>query len=1044
MSKQSLKVWWVCLFVVGMAVAVSGGANLPSAAGASELQFRPLAQWYHADFSDVVLVDEYAVCAARYKGLAIIDVSDPARPVRVADLPLPGYALRLVHHEEFIFVANVLNGLQIVDVSDPLQPVLLGEYPTEHQAWAVACQENIVLLGSMDGLDVLDVSDPARPQLLWRTDAWGDVDDVSMAGDLAAVLHAGNQERLILLDMADPAQPVVLSGYTPDGGGMMQAELAGDRLYVTAAAGLRVLDVSDPARPQPLGGYAGAPGLRLSLLGDQALLTTGQDFFGETLVLDISNPAAPRRQGVMSDVCVEGAATAGGLLFLAAREDGLQVVVPAQVPDRSILTGTVFLPEDGWGMVGLRGDMLYVQKLAGGLQLVDIGDPAAPLDRGTILGSTYDAALTGDRLYTLGYDDAAEQYWFRIYGGAQPLEPEFLGQMPLENYSAALNAFTDLAVMSYAEFGDEYQVVETGFYLVDTADPAHPAVAYAWTWPTPDYWMADAARRGNTLYLLYFVENQEDYGYEESGLLVLDVSDPSAPVLQSWATDFTAAYSISLVNEFAVITDFYQGIIILDLRETEPVPVGHWPTDDPAMIQVADGAIYLADYFGFWVLDITPAGQPVRRVFRPGGAFDWRDLLVQDNLLMVLQRERLALADLDNLDLVTPTLGAWDPQWSGDWIHADDQVGYRFNASLGLCAFRFSAGQEPALQSATAVGQWPRSVTGSAHRVVMMDRLDTFYVVDFPDPATPSLRTFHMPAVEGERMQLDGPWLYVVDDAQLTVLDLDTPDVPTVAGVLNFPESMAAGARLFQDGALLIIPRRSDALLVDVSQPEAPAVVGTIVHAEDLLDVDEGAGLYCVGTRDGGLQIWDVRDPAQPQLASVFAAGSSCQSVTVGDGVAFALVDGEPVALDLTDPAAPRPLTADFPMGGEDIRRLRGWPNRLAVERPGNPEGDWYDLRWGFAPQIMAFTSDVNRGMPPLTVTFQVTATDRDDDIVAYHWDFDGDGTIDRVTGQNTATFSYEQLGFYRARVQVEDQAGFVTESLIRYILVIDFHRWVF
>ncbi|MBN2433517.1 MAG: PKD domain-containing protein [Acidobacteria bacterium] len=1044
MSKQSLKVWLVCLFVVGTAVAVSGGANLPSAAGASELQFRLLAQWYHADFSDVVLVDEYAVCAARYKGLAIIDVSDPARPVRVADLPLPGYALRLVFHEGFIFVANVLNGLQIVDVSDPLQPVLLGEYPTEHQAWAVACQENIVLLGSMDGLDVLDVSDPARPQLLWRTDVWGDVDDVSLAGDLAAVLHAGNQERLRLLDMAQPSQPVVLAEYAPDGGGMMQAKLAGDRLYVAAAAGLQVLDVSNPAQPQPVGGYAGAPGMRLSLLGDQALLTTGQDFFGETLVLDISNPAAPRRQGVMSDVCVEGAATAGGLLFLAAREDGLQVVVPAQVPDRSILIGTVFLPEDGWGMVGLRGDTLYVQKPAGGLQLVDIGDPAAPLDRGTILGSTYDAALTGDRLYTLGYDDAAEHYWLRIYGGANPLEPEFLGQMPLENYSAALNAFTDLAVMSYAEFGDEYQVMETGFYLVDTADPAHPALAHAWTWPTPDYWMADAARRGNTLYLVYLVYNQEEYAYTESGLLVLDVSDPSAPVLQSWSTDFTAAYSIRLVNEFAVITDFYQGIIILDLREADPVPAGHWPTDDPAIIQVADGTIYLANYLGFWVLEITPAGQPVRRIFRPGGAIDWRDLLVQDNLLMVLQRERLALADLDNLDLVTPTLGAWDPQWSGGWIYADDEVGYRYNASLGLCAFRFSPGKEHTLLSATAVGGRPYAVAGTAERVVAMEQSGIFWNVDYTIPSAPEVRTFSLLDLECDQLVAHEHWLYVAGENTLTILDLRDTPAPGVVGELEFSAPSAAGTRLFLEGALLIIPRRNDSLLVDVSHPAAPAVVGHVVYDDYPLDVSLKEGLYCVGTRDGGLQIWDVRDPAQPQLASVFATGSSCQSVTVGDGVAFALVDGEPVALDLTDPAAPRPLTADFPMGGEDIRRLRGWPNRLAVERPGNPEGDWYDVQWGFAPQITAFTSDFSRGTPPLTVTFQVTATDRDDEIVAYHWDFDGDGSIDRVTGQNTATVTYEQFGVYRARVQVEDQAGFVTESLIRYILVIDFHRWVF
>ncbi|MBN2082880.1 PKD domain-containing protein [bacterium] len=59
------------------------------------------------------------------------------------------------------------------------------------------------------------------------------------------------------------------------------------------------------------------------------------------------------------------------------------------------------------------------------------------------------------------------------------------------------------------------------------------------------------------------------------------------------------------------------------------------------------------------------------------------------------------------------------------------------------------------------------------------------------------------------------------------------------------------------------------------------------------------------------------------------------------------------------------------------------------------------------------------------TVTFDASgSTDADGTIVEYAWDFDGDGTYDAYTTENTTTYSYEDTGNHQARVCVTDSSG--------------------
>ena len=58
------------------------------------------------------------------------------------------------------------------------------------------------------------------------------------------------------------------------------------------------------------------------------------------------------------------------------------------------------------------------------------------------------------------------------------------------------------------------------------------------------------------------------------------------------------------------------------------------------------------------------------------------------------------------------------------------------------------------------------------------------------------------------------------------------------------------------------------------------------------------------------------------------------------------------------------------------------------------------------------------------TVEFAATFVDPDSRITGYHWDFDGDGRVDRSTGGTSTSFAYERAGTYEATVAARDFRG--------------------
>ncbi|MBI4324894.1 MAG: hypothetical protein HY674_06485 [Chloroflexi bacterium] len=270
----------------------------------------------------VQVVGEHAFVAEGNTGLIVIDVSNPARPMRVG-----GYntgEARDVHVVgTYAYVASGRAGLAGINLSNPTNPVRVGSFDTSGFAVGVHVLGDYAFVADSDGLEVIDVSNPASPIRVGR--CGGKALGVHVVDNYAYVADDWMISRigLRLIDVSNPANPVQVDSYGT-GGDVRGVQVVGKYAFL-AAGGLKVIDVSNPARPIPVGHYfTNLSGRGVQVVNNYAYLVAE----GSGLeVIDVSNPANPVRVGSFKTGCYsKGVQVVGNYAYVADLRCGLQVL----------------------------------------------------------------------------------------------------------------------------------------------------------------------------------------------------------------------------------------------------------------------------------------------------------------------------------------------------------------------------------------------------------------------------------------------------------------------------------------------------------------------------------------------------------------------------------------------------------------------------------------------------------------------------------------------------------------------------------------------
>jgi hypothetical protein len=200
--------------------------------------------------SDLVLHHDRLVVVGP-GGLRLLDAATLARVGRIRGRGLNG-ATGVTPCGAHLCVSRTgLKGLAVVDVSDPAQPRVKSRIFTAGLGWDVAARgARAYVAHGLGGVGIYDVSDPASPVQVGSICTGGAVRSVSTRGSLLAVAKVGGQVQLYELQ-GGPTLVSTLSARGP----LIKLRLRGDRLWTLRKPGHKaeIFDIADPAAPSRLG-----------------------------------------------------------------------------------------------------------------------------------------------------------------------------------------------------------------------------------------------------------------------------------------------------------------------------------------------------------------------------------------------------------------------------------------------------------------------------------------------------------------------------------------------------------------------------------------------------------------------------------------------------------------------------------------------------------------------------------------------------------------------------------------------------------------------
>ena len=752
-------------------------------------------------------------------------------------------------------------------------------------------------------------------------DALDGANDVEVFGSgdrTYAVVAALEDEAVQIMDVTDPARPVPVSAVFGDSGGFATLSVTGvavfeseNRTYAIATVwnnddnGVQIMDITDPANPVPVsavfdgsGGFdalAGANDVVVFGSGDRTYAVVAAWNDNAVQIMDVTDPARPVPVSAVFD-------GSGGFDALAGAND----------------------------MAVFRsGDRTYIIVVAyddNGFQIMDVTDPARPTPVSaardgvggfTTLDGAHDVAVfgSGNRTYAIvtGDNDDGVQI-MDVTDPASPV-PVSAARDGLNEFRA-LNGATNVAAF---KSGDRtYAIVtawdDNGVQIMDVTDPASPVPVSA-TYDGSA--VLGALNRANDVEV--FGSGDRTYAivtaYDDDGVQIMDVTDPASPASSTFGDSggFTALNSAEDVEVFgsgdrtyAIVAASFDDDAVQIMDITDPA--------NPAPVSaVTDGS------GGFTVL----YGAEDVEVFGSG------------------DRTYAIVAVSNNNDHVIQIMDITDPANPAP-------VSAVFDGSGGFATLRIAEDVE---------------VFGSGDRtyaIVATHGNSGIQIMDVTDPARPAHASAVSVAWDGFdalRWPNDvevfgsGDRTYAIvaarSDSGVQIMDITDPARPApVSAVFDGSEGfdaldLASGVEVFGSGdrTYAIVTGHNDdgVQIMDITDPVNPAPVSAVfdgsggfdaLHgANDVVAFGSGNRTYAIVTAhsDGGVQIMDITDPANPAPVSAVFDGSGgfdalhgAEDVEVfgsGDRT-YAIVasnwdDGVQI-MDITDPANPAPVSAVF------------------------------------------------------------------------------------------------------------------------------------
>jgi hypothetical protein len=456
--------------------------------------------------------------------------------------------------------------LVVVDVHDPALPAEQARLTLPAPVRDVHVNNGTAYVATQNGLLVIvDVRAATAPVLLgtYRSapvpgETSRDATSVYVVGTMAYLTYAIDRDGTYMadfqiVDVRTPQAPVLRSRTTPGPKIARDVVVQNNLAYVlfasASAGGLVIYDVSKPAAPVLRSTFAMQPPQSIFVAGNRAYVTVYADGIndGGLTVVDVSTAAQPRQLGHF-------------------------------VGD--------------FAAVSVHNTLAYVVGQAG-IQVLDVGDPAAITPRGSI--ATSGAA-------TRVFVDVTHAF-VAAQGGLHVIDVMMPDHLRLCNQRIARRVLNARASGTTAYL---YDVTgEPAVQVVDLRTATQPVLRGRLP---VSFVIEDMDVAGTMLYLAAGAD----------GVQIIDVSDPNVPVLRGHFDTPAYAYAVQVHNNIAYVADGESGLQIVNVAKlAQPQLLGALDTAGVSIsLDVLNNNVYLGNT-AYADAPATDAGVQIIDVARP-------------------------------------------------------------------------------------------------------------------------------------------------------------------------------------------------------------------------------------------------------------------------------------------------------------------------------------------------------------------------------------------------------------------------------------------
>ncbi len=399
----------------------------------------------------------------------------------------------------------------------------------------------------------------------------------------------------------------------------------------------------------------------------------------------------------------------------------------------------------------------------------------------------------------------------------------------------------------------------------------------------------------------------------ETGLLVIDISNPQSPRLVGSIDTPGSAYAVAVSGTYVYIADLDHGLQIVDVHDpTNPVLAGNADTPGSAVgVAVAGTFAYVADGgAGLQVIDVANPATP--QLLGGADTPDFaQDLAVAGNHVYVADGS----SGLQVVDVSVPgdpqVVGSLNTPGSGYGVALTGSYALLADGPGGLQVIDVAIPASPRLvTSMSPVRSGPSKVAVSGQHAYVVDYF--LQIVDIGVPEIPQL--VGSVATAGQMVAVDvaGNYAYgvdaqielIIDVTGLNVMDIASPETPQVAGAIDTP---GFSRRLAVSGPHAFVADEQAGLqVVDWADPENPRIVGSVDTPGYARDVAVAGGYAYVADSQWGLQTIDVTNPLSPRIVGSVDTPGAALGVDIEGALAFVADDaGGLQVIDISNPLSP-------------------------------------------------------------------------------------------------------------------------------------------